>query len=51
MATSLPRPQRTVTAEFYRTATGKEPVRAWLKTLSLADRQAIGISVRRVEYG
>jgi len=51
MATSLPRPQRTVTAEFYRTATGKEPVRAWLKTLSVAERQAIGIAVRKVEYG
>jgi phage-related protein len=51
MTASLPRPQRIVTAEFYRTAIGAEPVRAWLKTLSLADRQAIGIAVRKVEYG
>jgi len=51
MAASLPRPQWTVTAEFYRTATGNEPVRAWLKTLSLAERQAIGTAVRKVEYG
>jgi phage-related protein len=49
--TPLPRPQRIVTAEFYRTASGNEPVRAWLKTLSLEDRQAIGIAVRKVEYG
>lgn len=51
MALSFPRPQRTVTAEFYRTAIGNEPVRVWLKTLSLAERQAIGTSVRKVEYG
>jgi phage-related protein len=51
MATAFPRPQRTVTAEFYRTAMGNEPVRVWLKTLSLAERQAIGIAVRKVEYG
>jgi phage-related protein len=51
MTAPLPRPQRIVTAEFYQTAAGNEPVRAWLKTLSLADRQAIGIAVRKVEYG
>ena len=51
MTPPLPRPQRIVTAEFYRTTTGNEPVRAWLKTLSLADRQAIGTAVRKVEYG
>jgi phage-related protein len=40
-----------VIAAFYRTSAGNEPVRAWLKTLSLEDRQAIGIAVRKVEYG
>jgi phage-related protein len=51
MTASPPRPQRIVTAEFYRSAVGNEPVRVWLKSLSLADRQAIGIAVRKVEYG
>ena len=50
MTAPLPCPQRIVTAEFYRTATGNEPVLVWLKTLSLADRQAIGIAVRKVEH-
>jgi phage-related protein len=40
-----------VIAEFYRTETGNEPVREWLKTLSLVDRQTIGRDVRKVEYG
>jgi len=51
MTAPLPRPQRIIAAEVYRTATGNEPVRAWLKTLSLADRQDIEIAVRKVEYG
>jgi phage-related protein len=45
------RPLRTVTAEFYRTEIGNEPVRVWLKTLSPAERQAIGKDIRKVEYG
>jgi phage-related protein len=51
MTAPLPRPQRIVTAEFNWTAVGNEPVRVWLKSLSLADRQAIGIAVRKVEHG
>jgi len=51
MTAPLPRPQRIVAGEFHRTATGNEPVRGWLKTLSLADRQDIGIAVRKVEFG
>jgi phage-related protein len=51
MAAPFVRPQRIVTAEFYQTLAGNEPARAWLKTPSLADRQAIGIAVRKVEYG
>lgn len=51
MPASSPRPRRLVIAEFYRTETGNEPVREWLKTLSLVDRQAIGRDIRKVEYG
>jgi phage-related protein len=45
------RPKRLVTAEFYRTEIGNEPVRAWLRSLSVAERQAIGKDIRKVEYG
>ena len=46
-----PRPERLVTAAFYRTAVGNEPVREWLKALPLAERQTIGKDIRKVEYG
>ena len=51
MPVSPPRPKRLLTAEFYRTETGQEPVRAWLRTLSVVERQAIGKDIRKVEYG
>jgi phage-related protein len=51
MSASPPRPRRLVIAEFYRTETGNEPVREWLKALSLVDRQTIGRDIRKVEYG
>ncbi len=38
-------------AVFYRTEAGKEPVRAWLKTLSRRDRKLIGDDVQTVQYG
>ena len=47
----LTRPQRLVTAEFYQTEPGRDPVREWLKTPIPAERQAIGKDVRTVEYG
>ena len=46
-----PRPKRLVTAAFYRTVTGNEPVREWLKAQPLAERQIIGKDIRKVEYG
>ena len=45
------RPQRRITAEFYQTEAGNEPVREWLKTLSKKDRQGIGVDIRKTEYG
>jgi phage-related protein len=50
MHSPLLRPQRRVTAEFFQTQTGNEPVRVWLRTLSAAERQAIGKDIRKVEY-
>lgn len=34
---------------FYRTRTGNEPVRDWLRALDAADRQAIGLDLLRVQ--
>ena len=36
---------------FFRTASGKEPVRAWLRGLDNADRRAIGEDIKTVQYG
>jgi phage-related protein len=43
--------RRKITAEFFRTEAGNEPVREWLKELTKDERQAIGKSVRETEYG
>lgn len=37
-------------AHFYRTLAGNEPVREWLKQLSVTDRRAIGADIKEVEY-
>ena len=36
---------------FFRTATGGEPVREWLKSLSAADRRTIGEDIRTIQLG
>jgi len=36
---------------FYQTLSGNEPVREWLKSLSVEDRQSIGNDIKTVEYG
>jgi phage-related protein len=40
-----------VTARFYRTKAGGEPVRDWLLGLSRSDRKHIGADIATVEYG
>jgi phage-related protein len=35
---------------FYRTASGNEPVRDWLKALSDDDRRKVGLDLQRVQY-
>lgn len=37
-------------ARFYRSDSGREPVREWLKSLSLADRKVIGEDIKDVEF-
>ena len=36
---------------FYRTETGIEPVREWLKGLSRSDRKIIGEDIKTVQFG
>lgn len=40
-----------ISAAFYRTAAGAEPVRDWLKGLSPEERREIGQDIATVEYG
>jgi phage-related protein len=37
-------------AHFYRSNSGREPVREWLKGLELEDRKAIGEDIKDVEF-
>ena len=37
-------------ARFYRSDSGREPVREWLKKLDAADRKIIGEDVKDVEF-
>lgn len=38
-------------AVFYRSSSGVEPVRVWLKGLSDEDRRVMGLDIATVEYG
>lgn len=40
-----------VPAAFYRSPSGREPVREWLKALDAGDRRSIGQDIATVEYG
>jgi phage-related protein len=42
-------PQKTPLV-FYRSGSGKEPVREWLKDLDAADRQAVGQDLMRAQW-
>ncbi len=43
--------EKRVPAVFFRTSAGGEPVRDWLKSLTAADRKAIGADIKTVEFG
>jgi phage-related protein len=36
---------------FFRTASGREPVREWLRTLDSGDRKRIGEEIKTVQFG
>jgi hypothetical protein len=40
-----------VPVRFYRSESGKEPVREWLRNLDSFDRRAIGLDLMRVQFG
>ncbi len=40
-----------IEANFYRSDTGKEPVREWLLTLDREDRRIIGSDIQKIEFG
>ena len=43
--------QKTITVVFFRTGSGNEPVREWLKSLSFEDRKIVGFDIKTVEFG
>ena len=45
------KPNEKLAAVFYRSATGAEPVRDWLKGLTADQRKAIGADIRTAQYG
>ena len=40
-----------IQASFYRTTAGSEPVREWLRGISVADRRIVGADIATVEFG
>jgi phage-related protein len=47
----VPEQRKRLFARFYRTGSGNEPVREWLKSLDKPDRFLIGTDIKTVEYG
>lgn len=43
--------EKIVTVMFFRSETGKEPVREWLKELGKRDKLIIGENIKTIEYG
>jgi phage-related protein len=44
-------PIKVLTAYFFQQESGKEPVRDWLKSLTLDEKKAIGADIMSVEFG
>lgn len=43
-------PQKKITVVFYKTRGGSEPVRDWLKGLSVDHKKSIGEDIKAVEF-
>ncbi len=46
----MTRPRKKIIAVFYRSGSGKQPVRDWLLALSDEDRRTIGKGIQRIEF-
>lgn len=42
---------KVINVKFYQSASGNEPVKEWLKSLSKDDKRIIGEDIKTVEYG
>ena len=42
--------QQKIALDFYRTSAGTEPVREWLKNLTIEERKAVGFDLMRVQW-
>jgi phage-related protein len=40
-----------IKAYFYRSASGREPVRDWLMALDIEDRKIVGKDIQKIEFG
>ena len=47
----VPAPEKRVPLVFFRTESGSEPVREWLLELPKADRRALGVGLKELEFG
>ena len=43
--------QKWLPIRFYQSTSGREPVREWLKSLSVEDRKILGTDIRALEFG
>jgi phage-related protein len=46
----VPQRQKTIIAVFYKTTSGRQPVREWLLDLDDNDRRTIGKDIQRLEF-
>jgi hypothetical protein len=47
----MPESHKPIPLVFWRSATGREPVREWLNELSREDKRTIGRDIAKVQYG
>jgi phage-related protein len=47
----MPEPPKPIPLAFWRSGTGREPVRDWLKELSREDKRTIGRDIAKVQFG
>ena len=47
----MPEPPKPIPIAFWQSATGREPVREWLKSLAREDKKAIGRDIAKVQFG